>query len=95
MEGDGLGTAVLDPPCVHQGGSLPTPLHLGRLVVDPLVVLAPMAGITNAAFPTLCAESGAGLQVAEMTTARGVADRDSKIGRGAHPSPMDYPLTVV
>ncbi len=61
MEGDGLGTAVLGPLCLHPGGSLPTPLHLGRFVVDPLVVLAPMAGITNAAFPTLCAESGAGL----------------------------------
>lgn len=61
MEGDGLGTAVLDPPSLHPGGSLPTPLHLGRLLVDPPVVLAPIAGITNAAFPTLCAESGAGL----------------------------------
>ncbi len=61
-----------------RGSTLPGPLRLGRLVVDPPVVLAPMAGVTNAAFRTLCAESGAGLYVAEMTTARGVADRDPR-----------------
>ena len=32
------------------------PLQLGNLIVDTPVVLAPMAGITNAAFRRLCAE---------------------------------------
>ena len=35
------------------------------------VVLAPMAGITNAAYRRLCAEQGAGLYVCEMITSRG------------------------
>jgi len=40
------------------------------------VVLAPMAGITNAAYRRLCAEQGAGLYVCEMITSRGIVERD-------------------
>ncbi len=47
------------------------PLALGPLRVDPPVVLAPMAGVTNIAFRSLCREFGAGLYVSEMITARG------------------------
>ncbi len=54
------------------------PLRLGPLTVDPPVVLAPMAGVTNAAFRTLCREQGAGLYVCEMITSRGVVERDPK-----------------
>lgn len=54
------------------------PLRLGSLQVDPPVVLAPMAGVTNAAFRRLCAEQGAGLYVCEMITSRGVVERDEK-----------------
>lgn len=46
------------------------PLQLGSLRVGPPVVLAPMAGVTNAAFRRLCAEQGAGLYVCEMITSR-------------------------
>ena len=59
--------------------AVPTaPLRLGRVVVDPPVVLAPMAGVTNAAFRQLCRELGAGLYVCEMITSRGVVERDAK-----------------
>ena len=40
------------------------------------VVLAPMAGITNAAYRRLCREQGAGLYVCEMITSRGIVERD-------------------
>ena len=46
--------------------------------VDPPVVLAPMAGITNAAYRQLCREQGAGLYVAEMITSRGIVERIPK-----------------
>ncbi|MEU0313391.1 tRNA dihydrouridine synthase DusB [Nocardioides sp. NPDC006273] len=56
--------------------SLPGPLKLGSLTVDTPVVLAPMAGVTNAAFRRLCAEQGAGLYVCEMITSRGLVEGD-------------------
>jgi nifR3 family TIM-barrel protein len=46
------------------------PIPIGPLVVWPPVVLAPMAGVTNPPFRTLCKEFGAGLYVSEMITAR-------------------------
>jgi nifR3 family TIM-barrel protein len=56
--------------------SLPSSLTLGSLRVDVPVVLAPMAGITNAAYRRLCAEQGAGLYVCEMITSRGLVEGD-------------------
>jgi nifR3 family TIM-barrel protein len=52
-------------------------LTLGPLTVPVPVVLAPMAGITNAAYRRLCAEQGAGLYVCEMITSRGLVERDA------------------
>lgn len=51
------------------------------LVVDPPVVLAPMAGITNRAFRRLCREQGAGLYVSEMVTARAFVEGNDRTGR--------------
>jgi nifR3 family TIM-barrel protein len=64
------------------------PLRLSdRVVADPPVVLAPMAGITNTAFRRLCRESMAGalgpgeaggLFVSEMITTRALVERNPK-----------------
>ena len=63
---------------VSQAADGVPPLRLGGLVVDVPVVLAPMAGITNAAYRQLCREQGAGLYVCEMITSRGVVERNPK-----------------
>lgn len=61
-----------------------TPLHLhapsrrDAVVVDLPVVLAPMAGVTNAAYRQLCREQGAGLYVCEMITSRALVCGDPK-----------------
>ncbi|HWO63921.1 MAG TPA: tRNA-dihydrouridine synthase, partial [Umezawaea sp.] len=52
-------------------------LRIGPFEVDPPVVLAPMAGITNVAFRRLCRQYGAGLYVCEMVTARALVERDA------------------
>ncbi|HVQ29571.1 MAG TPA: tRNA dihydrouridine synthase DusB [Vicinamibacteria bacterium] len=46
------------------------PLAIGPIPVSPPIVLAPMAGVTNPPFRTLCRRFGAGLYVSEMITAR-------------------------
>ncbi len=67
-------------PQVVEGPSI-GPLTLGSVRVEPAVVLAPMAGVTNAPFRTLCREQGAGLYVSEMITSRGLADGDEATHR--------------
>src|SRR4051794_6020048 len=64
----GLSGPVAQPP---RGDHM---LKLGPLEVDPPVVLAPMAGVTNAAFRTLCRSYGAGLYVSEMISARALVE---------------------
>ena len=64
------------------GYDVPRELVLGDLTVGTPVVLAPMAGITNAAYRRLCleemaAQGSAGLFVCEMITSRGVVERDA------------------
>ena len=56
-------------------------LKIGPLEVDPPVVLAPMAGVTNAAFRRLCRSFGAGLYVSEMVSARGLLQDDATTTR--------------
>jgi nifR3 family TIM-barrel protein len=53
-------------------------LKIGPLGVDPPVVLAPMAGVTNAAFRRLCRSYGAGLYVSEMVSARALCERNER-----------------
>lgn len=69
-------------------------LKIGPLVVDPPVVLAPMAGVTNAPFRQLCRHYGPGLYVSEMITARAVVERNPKTMRMVRPAPGESPHSV-
>lgn len=77
-----------------------SPLHLGEgrvgapLKVWPPVVLAPMAGVTNLAFRSLCREYGAGLYVSEMITARGYLMGNRLTNLLASSSPDESPRSV-
>ncbi|MFW0789110.1 tRNA dihydrouridine synthase DusB [Gordonia sp. CPCC 205333] len=57
-----------------------TSARIGPYPVDPPVVLAPMAGVTNRAFRRLCREYGSrdAIYVCEMITARAVVERNDK-----------------
>jgi len=75
-----------------------SPLHLpvkgGGLDLHTPVVLAPMAGITNAAFRLLCREQGAGLFVSEMVTARALVERNEETLRMIVPGEGETPRSV-
>ena len=70
------------------------PLASGDHLIDPSVVLAPMAGITNAPFRTLCREQGAGLFVSEMVTARALIERRPETMRMIVPGKDEWPRSV-
>lgn len=56
-------------------------LKIGLIPVDPPVVLAPMAGVTNTAFRRLCRGYGGALYVSEMVTARALVEGNAKTMR--------------
>ena len=65
-----------------------------EVVLDAPVVLAPMAGITNSAFRTLCREQGAGLFVSEMVTARALIEKHPETLRLITPGKGESPRSV-
>jgi nifR3 family TIM-barrel protein len=71
-------------------------LELGPMRIWPPVVLAPMAGVTNYPFRSLCRRFGAGLYVSEMITARPLVEGNQKTLRiadfGAEESPRSLQL---
>ena len=76
------------------GERIALPLQVGDHVIDPPVVLAPMAGITNRAFRRLCRESGAGLYVSEMTTSRALVERNGATMDMVSFAEDEYPRSV-
>ena len=71
------------------------PLRLSeRVVADPPVVLAPMAGITNTAFRRLCKSYGGGLYVSEMITSRALVERNAKTMRMIEFAPDERPRSL-
>ncbi|GAA4985144.1 tRNA dihydrouridine synthase DusB [Kineococcus glutinatus] len=70
------------------------PLRIGPHVSATPVVLAPMAGVTNAAFRRLCREHGRGFYVSEMTTSRALVERTPESMRLVTFDPDEHPRSV-
>ncbi|WP_030882316.1 MULTISPECIES: tRNA dihydrouridine synthase DusB [Streptomyces] len=75
---------------------MPQPLQIGPHTVTTPVVLAPMAGITNAPFRTLCRElsGGEGLFVSEMITSRALVERNEKTMKLVHFDAGEKPRSI-
>lgn len=69
-------------------------LRLGSLEVSPPVVLAPMAGVTNYPFRTLCRRFGAALYVSEMITARALVEGAAQARKLAAFGPGEWPRSL-
>ena len=67
-------------------------LRIGSVTLPSPLVLAPMAGVTDIAFRTICRELGAGYTLTEMVSAKALCYQDKKtiplmtLGPGEHPA---------
>jgi len=65
---------------------------IGNITINSKLALAPMAGVTDLAFRTICRELGAGLTYTEMVSAKALVYKDSKtrslleLGEDEHPA---------
>ncbi len=53
-------------------------MQIGSLQVDNPIALGPMAGVTDWAFRTVCAELGANITITEMVSSRALVYKDKK-----------------
>ena len=53
-------------------------MQIGTLIVDNFLALGPMAGVTDWAFRTICAELGANVTITEMVSSRALVYKDKK-----------------
>lgn len=67
---------------------------IGNIEINNPVAVAPMAGISNAAFRVTVKEMGAGLVVCEMISDKGIQFRNEKTLKMLHIEPNEYPLSV-
>jgi nifR3 family TIM-barrel protein len=94
----GIPFEKLKPPV--WGGEVPDrvarePMRLGpNCIVDPPVVLAPMAAVTNPPFRRICREMGAGLVVTEMIYGKGLAEGQPKSMEMLDIRPEEHPVCV-
>lgn len=67
-------------------------IQIGNVSIDSKLVLAPMAGVTDLAFRSICRDLGAGYTITEMVSAKALCYGDKKtpellrLGENEHPS---------
>lgn len=67
-------------------------MKIGNIHIPGKLALAPMAGVTDVAFRTICRELGAGYTVTEMVSSKALCYQDKKsipllqLGEGEHPA---------
>lgn len=69
-------------------------LRIGPYLIDPALILAPMAGVTDRPFRQLCKKLGAGLAVSEMVAARSFLAGGEKTKRRADHAGETHPCSV-
>ena len=69
-------------------------MNIGTVTIPGRVTLAPMAGVTDAAFRRLCYQQGAALTCTEMVSARALVYRDKKTEALLYCPPEDHPVAA-
>lgn len=71
-----------------------TKWKIGNVEIPNQVVVAPMAGVTNVAFRTICREFGAGLVECEMISDKGIHFRNKKTLGMLFVNPNEHPVSI-
>ena len=69
-------------------------MKIGSVQIDGRLFLAPMAGVTDAAFRHICCEQGAALTTTEMVSAKALCYNDKKTAELLRCLPGDRPVAV-
>lgn len=69
-------------------------MRIGDLVIDPPVMLAPMAGVSNRAFRAIARSQGAGLCITEMVNANALTHGSAKSYWLMELDPGEYPVGI-
>lgn len=69
-------------------------MRIGHIALNGRLILAPMAGVTDAAFRHMCREQGAALTSTEMVSAKALCYEDKKTKDLLYAIPGDGPLAV-
>ena len=69
-------------------------MHIGDVEIKSKLALAPMAGVTDAAFRQICSELGAGLTYTELVSAKALCYQDKKSRQLLLPFPGEGPFAA-
>ena len=69
-------------------------MQIGSVTIESKLALAPMAGVTDAAFRQICSELGAGYTVTELVSSRALCYHDAKTAQLLRPFPGEKPFAA-
>jgi len=69
-------------------------MQIGTVKIESKLALAPMAGVTDAAFRQICSELGAGYTVTELVSAKALCYHDTKTAQLLRPFPGEKPFAA-
>ena len=69
-------------------------MQIGSVTINSQLALAPMAGVTDAAFRQICSELGAGYTVTELISSKALVYQDKKTRSLLTPFPGEHPFAV-
>ena len=69
-------------------------MQIGTVKIESKLALAPMAGVTDAAFRQICSEKGAGYTVTELVSAKALCYHDTKTAQLLRPFPGEKPFAA-
>ena len=69
-------------------------MHIGTVEINSQLALAPMAGVTDAAFRQICSELGAGYTITELISSKALCYHDKKTFSLLTQFPGEHPAAV-